>query len=99
MAITATIMISTLRMTVAVYVVCGLNGVIIADTYGRALYCRKYLLRANIKRYEDYAEAEQAALHHLAAIVPYYVRLPDRLTLNEMVTKNKLIRDSKNTQE
>lgn len=81
------------------YVVCGINGVIIADTYGRALYCRKYLLHANIKRYEDYAEAEQAALNHLAAIVPYYVCLPDRLTLNEMVTKNKLIRDSKNTQE
>ena len=66
-------MISTLRMTVAVYVVCGINGVIIADTYGRALYCRKYLLHANIKRYEDYAEAEQAALNHLAAIVPYGV--------------------------
>lgn len=81
------------------YVAKGQNGVIISDTYGRALYCRKYLTQPVIKACEDYAEAEQAALDHLATIVPYYVKLPKNLSLNEIVTRKKLIDKNERKQE
>lgn len=81
------------------YVTEGQNGVIISDTYGRALYCCKYLTHPAIKAYEDYAEAEQAALDHLASIVPYYVPLPDHLSLNDIVTRKRLIRESEHKKE
>lgn len=76
------------------YVAKGQNGVIISDTYGRSLYCRKYLTHPTIKAYKDYTEAEHAALDHLASIVPYYVPLPDHLSLNDIVTRKRLIRES-----
>ena len=40
-------------------------------------------------------EAEQAALDHLAAILPYYIPVPTHIEINDMITKNKLYRASK----
>jgi hypothetical protein len=48
-----------------------------------------------MKKFSTFEEAEQAALDHLAAILPYYIPIPNRIELNDMITKNKLYRASK----
>lgn len=48
-----------------------------------------------MKKFSTFEEAEQAALDHLAAILPYYIPVPTHIEINDMITKNKLYRASK----
>lgn len=77
------------------YVVRGSNGVIIQETYGKAVRNQKYIHDSNIKKYEYLDDAEQAAIDHLMAIIPYYIPVPDHIEVNEMITKARL--DKANT--
>ena len=79
----------------AFYLVKGLNGVIIQEYYAKALKCQNYIKKSTIKKFNSFEDAEQAALDHLAVIVPYYIPLPAHIELNDMITKNKLYRASK----
>lgn len=79
----------------AYYVLFGYNGTIIQENYYKTLKCQEYIKKSTMKKFSTFEEAEQAALNHLAAIVPYYVPIPNHIELNEMVTKNKLYRASK----
>ena len=74
------------------YLVRGCNGVIIQEIYGKAVNCQKYIHKSNIKKFQCFEEAEQAALAHLGEIVPYYIPIPDHIELNELVTKARLDR-------
>ena len=77
------------------YVVRGCNGVIIQENYGKAWSCQKYIKKSTVKKFSTFEEAEQVALDHLAAIVPYYIQIPNHIGLNDMITKNKLYMASK----
>lgn len=77
------------------YLTKGLNGVIIQEYYAKALKCQNYIKKSTIKKFDSFEDAEQAALDHLAAILPYYIPLPAHIELNDMITKNKLYRASK----
>lgn len=81
------------------YLVSGDNGVIIHQHYHRAVRCQHCFIHGNIKRYDCFAEAEHAALEHLSEIAPYYVQIPARLELDEMVTVKKLLRENKTGME
>ena len=77
------------------YVVKGLNGVIIQEYYAKALKCQNYIKKSTIKKFDSFEDAEQAALDHLAVIVPYYIPIPEHIEVNEMVTRAKLDRTRK----
>ena len=77
------------------YVVKGLNGVIIQEYYAKALKCQNYIKKSTIKKFDSFEDAEQAALDHLAVIVPYYIPIPEHIEVNEMVTRAKLDRARK----
>lgn len=79
----------------AFYLVKGINGIIIQEYYAKALKCQNYIKKSTIKRFDSFEDAEQAALDHLAAIVPYYIPIPEHIEVNEMVTKAKLDRARK----
>ena len=74
------------------YLVRGCNGVIIQEIYGKAVNCQKYIHKSNIKKFQCFEEAEQAALEHLEGIVPYYIPIPERIEVNELVTRARLDR-------
>ena len=77
------------------YLLRGQNGIVIKEGYGKALGAQKYLVKPTFKKYEVFEEAESAALEYLSNIVPYYIPLPDKIGLDEFVTKNKLYRSYK----
>lgn len=79
----------------AYYLLRGYNGVIIQENYYKVLKCQEYIKKSTMKKFSTFEEAEQAALDHLAAIMPYYIPIPDHIELNDMITKNKLYRASK----
>ena len=79
----------------AYYVLRGYNGVIIQENYYKVLKCQEYIKKSTMKKFSTFEEAEQVALDHLAAIMPYYIPIPDHIELNDMITKNKLYRASK----
>ena len=79
----------------AFYLVKGLNGVIIQEYYAKALKCQNYIKKSTIKKFDSFEDAEQAALDHLAVIVPYYIPIPEHIEVNEMVTRAKLDRTRK----
>jgi hypothetical protein len=79
----------------AYYVLFGINGTIIQENYYKTLRCQEYIKKSTMKKFSTFEEAEQAALDHLAAILPYYIPIPNRIELNDMITKNKLYRASK----
>lgn len=79
----------------AYYVLFGYNGVIIQENYYKTLKCQEYIKKSTMKKFSTFEEAEQAALDHLAAILPYYISIPNHIELNDMITKNKLYRASK----
>ena len=81
------------------YLVRGDNGVIIHRNYASAERCLPYLRRGIIKRYDSFAEAEEAALEHLSEIVPYYAHIPNGLRIDQMVTVAKLLREQGLEQE
>ncbi len=81
------------------YLVRGDNGVIIHKDYASAIRCLYCFKRGIIKRYDSFAEAEEAALEHLSEIVPYYVRIPNRLKMDQMVTVTKLLQEQGLEQE
>ena len=82
----------------AFYVVRGSNGVIIQVNYGKAVWCQKYIHNSKLKKFKCFEEAEQAALDHLAEIVPYYIPIPEHIEVNEMVTRARLNRERKGGQ-
>lgn len=78
------------------YVVKGTNGVIIIQgIYAKAVKCQNYIKKSTIKMFDSFEDAEQAALDHLAVIVPYYIPIPEHIEVNEMVTRAKLDRTRK----
>ena len=77
------------------YLTKGLNGVIIQEYYAKALECQNYIKKSTIKKFNSFEDAEQAALDHLAVIVPYYIPIPEHIEVNEMVTRAKLDRTRK----
>ena len=79
----------------AYYVLFGNNGTIIQENYYKTLKCQEYIKKSTKKKFSTFEESEQAALDHLAVIVPYYIPIPDHIELNQMITKNKLYRASK----
>lgn len=74
------------------YLVRGCNGVIIQEIYGKAVNCQKYIHKSNIKKFQCFGEAEQAALEHLEEIVPYYIPIPTHIEVNELITRARLDR-------
>ena len=81
------------------YLVRGDNDVIIHKNYASAERCLPCFRRGIIKRYESFAEAEEAALDHLSDIVPYYARIPNSLRIDQMITVAKLLREQGLEQE
>lgn len=80
------------------YLVKGSNGIIIKETYEKALRCQKYITHSTTKKFTCFREAEQAAFDHLNDIVPYYIPLPDHIEVNEMITISKLDKTRKENQ-
>ncbi len=81
------------------YVTAGRNGAIIKTNYQSALYCRKYLPQAIVRKYSDFPSAEQAAIEHICSITPPYIKCPDRIEIDVMITVNKLIKQSQGIKE
>ena len=79
----------------AYYVLFGINGTIIQENYYKTVKCQEYIKKSTMQKFSTFEEAEQAALDHLAAILPYYIPIPNHIELNDMITKNKLYRASK----
>lgn len=75
------------------YLVSGDNGIIIHQYYNKAFVCRNCFRRNKIKKYDTFEEAEDAALDHLSDILPYYIPVPERVKLDEMLTVSKLVRE------
>lgn len=76
-----------------VYLVKGDNGAIIQWSYDRAFRCRSYFQRNKIKKYDTFAQAEQAAREHLQSILPSYVPVPERIAMNDMLTVRRLTQE------
>ena len=81
------------------YLVRGDNGVIIHKDYASATRCLYCFRHGIIKRYDSFAEAEEAALEHLSEIVPYYARIPNGLRIDQMVTVTKFLQEQGLEQE
>ena len=79
----------------AYYVLFGINGTIIQENYYKTVKCQEYIKKSTMKKFSTFEEAEQAALDHLAEIVPYYIPIPEHIEVNEMVTRAKLDRARK----
>ena len=79
----------------AFYLVRGNNGVIIQESYGKALKNQKYIHDSKIKKFEYLEDAEQAANDHLMVIIPYYIPIPEHIEVNEMITKARLDKANK----
>lgn len=72
------------------YVVTGRNAVAVVASWNHAMRIQKYFKGFFCKGYDTYDEANEAGLDHLSKIIPYYVQLPECLTLGKVVTSNAL---------
>ena len=72
------------------YVAVGDNGGVIADSYDRALLCKKYL-RGHIwvKKQPNFEEAEAYLLDHITEKAPFGCPIPDHFSLNKVITFKK----------
>lgn len=71
------------------YVIAGKNGAIIKDNFPDADRVRKYLHKAQIRRYATFDDAEIAALDHLNEIKPIMLPPVVQIGFNELVTMRK----------
>lgn len=72
------------------YLVKGSNAVAVVQSWSHANRIRKYVKGFNCKGYDTYDEANEDGLEHLAEITPYYIPLPDFLTLGKVVSVSSL---------
>lgn len=68
------------------YLVKGSNAVAVVQSWSHANRIWKYVKGFNCKGYDTYDEANEDGLEHLAEITPYYIPLPDFLTLGKVVS-------------
>ncbi len=81
------------------YLTTGINGSILTTYFQPASYWKRYLPHARVRKYTDYAAAEQAAIEHIYSIKPLYIKGPDRIEIDIMITVNKLIKESQGINE
>lgn len=78
------------------YVAFGDNGVIIHANYNAALSYRKYIRAMNVRKFPDFQSAEEFALDHLSEVMPYYIRIPDHIVMDDLLTYSILKRNTEN---
>ena len=78
------------------YVVTGDNGGIMLWSYEKALSCCYCFRHSRIKKYNTFAQAEQALTEHLEEILPHWLPVPEKIDMNDMLTVKKLRREYEN---
>ena len=72
------------NVRVRYYLAYGSNGcIIIRNNYYKALEYRYFLRQMNVKKFDTYKEAEEAALEHLSDTMPYYFHLPEHIPVDK----------------
>ena len=72
------------------YLVTGFNAVAVTPSWNQAQKIQKYFKGVNFKGYDNYDEANEAGLEHLAKITPSYIQLPDFLIVGKVVAVSSL---------
>lgn len=78
------------------YVVTRDNGGIIVWNYEKAYKCRIYFGHSKIKKYNTFAQAEQALVEHLKDILPHWLPVPEKIDMNDFLTVKNLRKEFQN---